>query len=273
LTGAFGRGEGDPPPHHYELELARLLLERGADPNDSQTLYNRSWVPGDEWLELLFEYGLGTGTGGPWHARLGSQHSTPREMLEDQLCWATLYNLPTRVQLLLRHGVDPDGRGTSHPIMQGRRALEQALLDGSDEIAHALLAAGAAQIELDPVQELAAACMRGDRAGVEKLLAVDRGLAKAAATREPQLIVRAAELGRRDVVRLLAELGFDVNYLGRMTALHQAAFDGDLELVKLLLELGADPTVRDRSYDATPLGWAHHNDQEEVVDYLERLAE
>jgi len=41
LTGAFGRGEGDPPPHADELALARLLLEAGADANDEQTLYNR----------------------------------------------------------------------------------------------------------------------------------------------------------------------------------------------------------------------------------------
>jgi len=64
----FGRGEGNPPPHQYELELARLLLEAGADPNDSQTLYNRSWFPGDEWLELLFAYGLGAGSGGAGYA-------------------------------------------------------------------------------------------------------------------------------------------------------------------------------------------------------------
>ena len=40
LTGAFGRGEGDQPPHRDRVELARLLLDAGADPNDSQTMYN-----------------------------------------------------------------------------------------------------------------------------------------------------------------------------------------------------------------------------------------
>ena len=40
LTGAFGRGEGDPPPHRDSLALARLLLEAGADPNDAQAVYN-----------------------------------------------------------------------------------------------------------------------------------------------------------------------------------------------------------------------------------------
>ena len=45
LTGAFGRGEGDPPPHEHEAALATLLLEAGADPNDAQTIYNCSLVP------------------------------------------------------------------------------------------------------------------------------------------------------------------------------------------------------------------------------------
>jgi len=41
LTGAFGGGEDavNQPPHQHAMELARLLLEAGADPNDSQALY------------------------------------------------------------------------------------------------------------------------------------------------------------------------------------------------------------------------------------------
>jgi len=72
-------------------------------------------------------------------------------------------------------------------------------------------------------------------------------------------------------VRLLAELGFDVNHRKRLTALHQAAFDGNLDLVKALLDLGADPTIQDLSYNSTPLGWAEHNNQHAVIDYLTRL--
>jgi hypothetical protein len=41
LTGVFGHGEQGAPPHPEETALARLLLERGANPNDDQTLYNR----------------------------------------------------------------------------------------------------------------------------------------------------------------------------------------------------------------------------------------
>ena len=69
LTGAFGRGEGDPPPHPDALALARLLLEAGADATDTQATYNLHWTEDDAWLELVLEFGYGRGDGGPWHAR------------------------------------------------------------------------------------------------------------------------------------------------------------------------------------------------------------
>jgi len=135
LTGAFGRGEGDPPPHAHSLALARLLLESGADPNDAQAVYNLSWTPGDEPIALLLEHGLGTATGGPWHARLAPAHPTPRELLEDLLVSAAAHGMAGRVRLALAHGAAPDGRGTRHPIHEGRGAYELAMLEGDREVA------------------------------------------------------------------------------------------------------------------------------------------
>ena len=271
LTGAFGRGEGDPPQHAHMLELARLLLDAGADPNDAQTVYNWSWTPGDEWLELLLARGLGTGDGGPWHALLAPAHPTPRELLEDVLSWSVRYGMASRVRLVLAAGVDPDGQGTRHPILRGRAPFEQAILDGNEEIAGILRAAGATPPALDPVQELVAAALRADRAAARQLVAADPVLVEQTAGREPQLLIRAVELGRADALRLLVELGFDVNHVARLTPLHQAAFDGNLELVRLLLELGADPTLRDGDYDATPAGWAEHAGKTEAMELLRAL--
>jgi len=78
---------------------------------------------------------------------------------------------------------------------------------------------------------------------------------------------RAATQAPIETVTLLVELGFDVNAYGRgdapveepwETALHHSAGNGDLALTRLLLDLGADPNLRDRRFDATPLGWARH---------------
>jgi ankyrin repeat protein len=152
-----------------------------------------------------------------------------------------------------------NGHGTRHPIMRGRTALEQALVDGSTEMAAALRAAGAREPELDPAQRLAAALMRGDRAEAELL----RG-----APVQPGLMARAAELGRPDAIRLMAEHGLDVNDRAHPTALHEAALRGHRELVDLLLELGADPTAHDPLYDATPAGWAEHAGHTDLADSL-----
>ena len=69
LTGVFAEGELGPvrqPRHPCAQPLARLLLTAGADANDAQALYNRMFEPGNDHLELLFEFGLGQDTGGPW---------------------------------------------------------------------------------------------------------------------------------------------------------------------------------------------------------------
>lgn len=271
LTGAFGEGEGsrNQPPHQHSLVLARLLLEAGADPNDSQTLYNRHFNPNDDHLEILFAYGLGQGVGGPWHARLGSQIHAPAILVQDQLIWAARMNYAERVRLLLEHGVDADGRGSQHPVVHGHTALEVAELNGHAEVAALLRAAGAAPVSLDAVQSFLAACLRADRAQVEQLRNADTGIVARAMEREPHAMVRAAEARRPEAVRLLAGLGFDVNAVGRISALHQAAWDGDLTLVRLLLDLGADPACLDLAHQSTPLGWARYNQQHEVVAYLE----
>lgn len=253
LTGAFGRGEGDPPPHRDSLALARLLLEAGADPNDTQATYNLSWTPGDEWLELLLEFGYGRGGGGPWHARLAPTHACPRDNAEDCLTWSAFYGFPNRVRLLLAAGVDPDGRGGQHPILKGATGLGLALLHGHTEIAELLREAGAAEPELDEEQRIEAAYMRGDPAGPPP----------------PGLIVRAASNGRPDVAALLLEHGADVNETdGRATAMHEAALRGDADMVELLLSAGADATIRDGMYDATPAGWAEHSGFDELAEML-----
>jgi ankyrin repeat protein len=245
LTGAFGRGEGDPPPHRDSLALARLLLEAGADPNDAQTVYNLHWTADDAWLELLLEFGFGSGNGGVWHARLSGNHPSPRENAEDCLMWAALQGFPHRVELLVGAGVDPDGRGTRHPILQGRHALELALAHGHADVARVLRAAGATEPELTDAERVEVAYMAAD--------------ASVTAPPPPGLIVRAAASGNAAAVALLLERGADVNAMpGRATALHEAAFRGDRALVDLLLAAGADPTIRDREFNADAAGWASH---------------
>jgi ankyrin repeat protein len=275
LTGALGSGEDDPPAHAHGLQLARLLLERGADPNDSQALYNRAGDPDDDWIELLLEFGLGTGDGGRWHRLLAPAHEAPREMLEDALKAAAGHGFAHRARLLLDHGADPNGQGTRHPIYHGRSALQEAAFQGHPEIVAMLDRAGARN-DLDDADVFLCAATAGDRTRAEEMLRADPALRELALARRPDQLVRAAAGNRPEAVAVLIEVGFDVNAIDRtaplhVTALHEAAMRGNIEIIQLLVAHGADPTARDSGYDATPAGWAEHFAMTEAHAYLAAL--
>lgn len=48
----------------------------------------------------------------------------------------------------------------------------------------------------------------------------------------------------------------------------QAAWSGDLELIRRLLDAGADATITDRRFGSTPLDWAEHAYQTEAANLL-----
>ncbi|MDX2972386.1 ankyrin repeat domain-containing protein [Kribbella solani] len=268
LTGVFGRGEGDQPPHRDRVELARLLLDAGADANDSQAMYNCG--PGcpppydDVHLELLLEYGLGRGDGGPWHERMTTAHPTPQQLLEDELLFASSAGLLHRVELVLAQGTDPEGVGTKHPVFGGDRPYELAAIQGHTEIAELLRARGA--VPLDQLHEVYAAAMRGETTEVEPELAAR------AVARRPDLPVRAAEIGRTEALEPLQRLGFDlVQVCSGAAPIHRAALNGQLATVRKLIELGADPELRDPNYHGTALSWAEHGGRQAVAEYLRGL--
>jgi ankyrin repeat protein len=272
LTGAFGRGEdwANQPPHPECDALARLLLEAGADPNDSQALYNRHFEDNDDHLELLLAYGLGQEKGGPWLKRLTGENAQAARMLVQQLCWAAIRNFPGRVKLLIEHGVDVNARSPR----SSRTPYEEALRAGNDAIAEYLLQRGAKKVELDPVETFALACIYGRRAEVRARLADDPALLdKLGPYGRVDLLHRAVDARQRDGIRVIVELGVDINGMMPGTGLdrsvlHNAAGWGGVEMVRFLLELGADPAVRDPTFHAAPIGWALHNQQRDVVEYL-----
>ena len=53
-----------------------------------------------------------------------------------------------------------------------------------------------------------------------------------------------------------------------VTALHLAAERGHLPVVAILLDAGADRTIRDANFESTPLSWAGHNDQKDAQALL-----
>ncbi len=208
-----------------------------------------------------------TWDGGRWHGLLEPAHPTPRQMLEDQLIAAAHHGFTDRVRLLLGHGVDPDGLGTRHPIYAGRSPSQEAVLWGYPQVLELLTAAGASP-GLDEVDMFLAAAMQGDGPQTHRMLAEDSALLERAIAQSPAQLVRAAEKNSLEAVALLIDLGFDVNAMVRTAPLHEAAMRGNLQMIRLLLAHGADPTVHDRSFDSTPAGWAAHHNQTEAEQYL-----
>ena len=132
LTGVLGGGEEGQPRHPDGVAFARLLLEAGANPNDTQAIYNGTFLPDNAHLELLFEFGLGTGDPGPWAARLGPRAASVADYLHLNLEWAAQHGFVDRVRLLLDHGVDPNGR-SHYRAEDGRSPYELAEVAGNRE--------------------------------------------------------------------------------------------------------------------------------------------
>jgi ankyrin repeat protein len=277
LTGVLGYGEHRQPWHPQANPFARLLLERGADPNDGQTLYNRMFGSNDDHLVLLFEYGLGSDTRGPWHRLLGESLESPAEMLRSLLAWAITHDQRGRVALLAEHGVDIVSPFTEQRSPRRGTPVEVALVNGHRELAGQLLALGARQARLSVADAFVAAVLAGDTESVQRTPAEVIATVRRKRT---GLVTWAAAQGAPNAVELLAAAGFDVNALGRSdipsnepwhTALHVAAENGNLTLARTLLELGADPNIPDKHYQSTPLGWARHAGQSALAELLEPL--
>jgi ankyrin repeat protein len=117
----------------------------------------------------------------------------------------------------------------------------------------------------------------GDRQPLEELAASDPN-----GVRSDAVMMAAVDGGHRDLAAWLLARGASVNARAlppsRHTALHAAAWNGDLPMVELLVNAGADLGARDDEHDNTPLGWArtaieirNNPAGQPVVDYLARL--
>ncbi len=85
-----------------------------------------------------------------------------------------------------------------------------------------------------------------------------------------QALVESVTLGAIAVMRALLDAGVDVDSRRSdgTTALHQAAFKGNAEVVEELLARGADLSLRDGVYDGTPAGWAQAGGHEDLAKRL-----
>jgi ankyrin repeat protein len=97
------------------------------------------------------------------------------------------------------------------------------------------------------------------------------------------VMMGAVDFRHHALVEWLLARGGNVNARARATsrhtALHSAAWNGDLEMATLLVAAGADLVARDEEHHGTPLGWAEASLDitsnprcKDVAAYLEKLS-
>ena len=147
----------------------------------------------------------------------------------------------------------------------GLSPVLHALYNGKADLAEVLLNA-------NPSLDVFDTAATGRTNGMEELLDNEPELARRWSSDGFTALHYAAFFGQEDAARILLERGAEVELVARnesirVTPLHSAASGGHAGIVKLLLEAGADPNAaQDRGF--TPLHSAAQNDDRASVEAL-----
>ena len=267
VTGAIGLGEGVKPPHAQATQLVALLLNRGADPYDTQALYNSSIVHDDiTWTAMLWEHTAPARREALWvrlHDRsIGGTHKVGT--LNYLLGNAVTNNHVARAEWSLQHGANPN---TVHAY-SGHPVHTVARLSGHAAMVALLERHGATPEPLQGERALIAALMDGDESTVRSMVSNNPSLLQSQAA-----LFAAVSADRARAVALLLELGCPVMLRDAegATALHRAAQAGALASVDALLSSGADVDARDPRWRGTAMEWAGVLKRWAVADRLQSL--
>jgi ankyrin repeat protein len=154
------------------------------------------------------------------------------------------------------------GAATVGPGSRWQSAITTALAFGYLDTAQALARRAA------PADDFATA------AGLGRLADVVRLLPSADVESRHVALALAAQHGHVEIVGTLLNAGEDPNrynpegFHAHSTPLHQAALAGHANVVRLLVDRGAQLNIRDTIYQGTPLGWAIHGNRAEIAEYL-----
>jgi ankyrin repeat protein len=258
-----------------DIELVRLLLERGADPNRGNDygwtkLHQAGYSNRRELAELLLAAGARTdlsarGDGGtPLIAALFWGHREVVDLLglePRNLRVAAGLGLPGMIRELAGTPRAGAHRGFYRP--HGGFPAWQPSDDPQEILDEALVWAA-----------------KSDRVDVLPLL-VELGARVDADPYRGTALTWAAAKGRVASVQKLIELGADPDRRGTfggpdhgegVTALHLAAQSGQAEAVQVLLAAGADPTIPDALHGGPAWGWAEYGGHEAVAELLRDAA-
>jgi ankyrin repeat protein len=248
-------------------DLTRLLLERGADPNDGETAYHVVETRDNTVLKILLESGkLNDGSlttlllrKCDWHdgegLRMVLEHGANTNGME---IWgkSAIYQAVLRdndlsmIEMLLDFGADP-----AIPNRDGKSAIVLAAHRGRAR-ALELFKRHRGSLNLTGVDALIAACALDDKHARDSALTADPQLKPALISHGGTLLAQFSGVGNLKGVRNLLDLGVNVGaiyhegdvYYGiarDSTALHVAAWRARTGVVKELIARRADVNATD----------------------------
>jgi ankyrin repeat protein len=264
---------GDHPEHEtpiygaagvaHHAPLTRLLIERGADPNDDEAVYHSPETDDNAAMSALVETGRVTGENlvlmlirkHDWHdpdgARHLLEHGADANGKGRTRGWRPLHHALARgnrlamIELLLDHGADP----ALTTDVDGLTAVARAAREGRRDVLELFARRGTA-IDLRGVDGLIAACAMGDAAAVGAIVQKEPALRTDVIAMGGNLIATFAGIGNAAGVGQLLDLGVDVaapftdgdGYFGEpkgSLAIHVAAWRAQPAVVARLLERGS----------------------------------
>ncbi len=259
--------------HH--AELTRLLLERGADPNDGETPYHAPETRDNTALKVLVESGKLSDDSlttillrkTDWHDYEGIKWLLERGVNPNQTTrWGrmALHHAVQRdnsikiIEVLLDHGADPTLLSSIPKLgnlgSTGKSAVAMAARRGRGDLLELFEQRGVA-VELQGVERLIAACARNDAASVRSIAESEPQLVDQLLKDGGTLLAEFAGTWNSGGARLLLDLGVPVTALyggdpyfeiaKDSTALHVAAWKAHAPTVKLLIERGAPVNALD----------------------------
>ncbi|HEX4077008.1 MAG TPA: ankyrin repeat domain-containing protein [Candidatus Acidoferrales bacterium] len=269
IYGASGKN------HHPGM--TKLLLGRGADPNDNESLYHSVESPDLTCTRLLLNAGARVeGSNAVAHAldstdperlKLLLAHTKSlREHDSHTLAHAIRRGRPIEViRMLLDKGADPTEKGP-HAIS----AYRFAMLYGRPDVAE-LLGEQAASEPLSEEDAFVAACARADADAARKLLAQNPSLTRNLSEEQLPQLPNLASQGNFPAVKVMVELGWPIGVTGgdwKASALNLAVFRGDALMADWLLSHGASWEEK-HGFGGNVMGTLGYGSVENVVGYPE----